>query len=292
MNKVKSFIAALLFVPAIFIFSGCLPDGSGTQAAGVVRSAGMAGRVDHILLMPDADKCKPLFDFFTTELNLPVAWPYKNYGDFSSGAAYFGNVSVEIIETCGPPRDGSKIAGVAFEPSAPSAIVAGWLDEKGIAHEEPAPFPPPAGGLWTSTYVKDIMPGSQIFFCEYHIMVPQTQRKRLGESFEAAGGGTLKLKSLKKIVIETKNLQACMTDWNRLLSPLAADNRNCVYFGSGPAISFVSGGSDSIKTLVVESQNLNITAAVMRGRGWLKEGGGPSLEFDPRKTAGVSIIVE
>jgi hypothetical protein len=68
-------------------------------------------------------------------LGLPTACPYNSFGEFSSGAVYFGNVSVEIIDMKGQPNDGSKITGIAFEPSAKMVAIISGLKNRNISYE-------------------------------------------------------------------------------------------------------------------------------------------------------------
>jgi hypothetical protein len=253
-------------------------------------------QIDHVLLMPEPQNAKALFDFFTIELGLPTAWPYKSFGEFSSGAVYFGNVSVEIIEMKGQTNDGPKIAGIAFEPSAKTDAIISGLKNRNISYEEPVPFEINTGSikknLWTSTYIKDFVPGSQIFFCEYHMMVPSEERKKLKEKFADCSGGLLKIKKIKEIVITHKNLEASIPQWDRLTAPRAADAEKRIIFKEGPALKFIAGKEDAIESLIVETDSPDKLSQILKENSLVGNKIDRGVELNKGKTFGVSVIVE
>lgn len=253
-------------------------------------------RVDHILLMPGAKNARALFDFFSGDLGLPVAWPYKSFGEFASGAVYFGNVSVEIIQMDGKIDGGSKIAGIAFEPSVKTEAVISALKNKKIPYEGPVPFEINMGtskkNLWTSTYLKDILPGSQVFFCEYHMINPPDERKKLNDKFAACGGGSLKIKKIREIVIAHKNLASSVPKWNELAGPAAANAEFRLAFKEGPAIKFIAGKNDSIISLIVEADSPDKIEQVLKEKKLAGTKTEHGIELNKEKTFGVEIIIE
>jgi len=252
-------------------------------------------RVDHIILVPEPEKAKALYDLFTEELRLPVAWEYKDYGEFSSGGVYFGNVSVEIIRSAAIRSAESAIAGIAFEPKGQTAAVIKNLEKLGIPFKGPEPFEVKFGNfskkLWTSTYVNEVLPGSQIFFCEYHIMVPAEERKRLGVNFEKSAGGKLNIKSVKEVVISLKN-SGDISKWNNLTAPHSVNSENRILFGGGPALKFVSGEEDGIESMVVLAGSLEKIMPLLEENKLAGRKTASGVELNKDRTAGVSIIIE
>lgn len=252
--------------------------------------------VDHILLTPGPQKSKVLYDFFCGELGLPPAWPYKNYGAFSSGAVYFGNVSLEMIEYGQMTGDESKIAGIALEPAMKTPVLTAALEKQKIPFEAPKPFELNFGNavhnLWTSTYLKDLLPGSQIFFCEYHMFVPAEQRVKLNEKFAACGGGKLKVKNIKEIVISVKNPESEITKWNAIAAPHKADSGNKIELGEGPALRFIKGPENKIKSLTVKVDSLEKIMPLLQELKLSGKETTAGVELNSEKTFGVSITLE
>jgi len=258
--------------------------------------ANIVEQIDHILLTPECRNAKALFDFFTEELGLPTAWPYKSFGEFSSGAVYFGNVSVEIIDMKDQPNYGSKIAGIVFEPAVKTDTIISGLKNKNISYEGPVPFEISMGSikknLWTSTYIKDFLPGSQIFFCEYHMIVPSEERKKLKEKFAVCSGGLLKIKKIKEIIITHKNLEASIPKWDQLTAPRAADAEKRIIFKDGPALKFIAGKEDTIESLIVETDSPDKISQILKENNLVGNKTARGLELNKEKTFGVSLIVE
>jgi hypothetical protein len=71
-------------------------------------------QIDHIIIR--SDEAEGLFRLFSEKLNLPVAWPYRSYGAFSSGGVGFGNVNIELMLRS-ESRPGSGLRAVALERS-------------------------------------------------------------------------------------------------------------------------------------------------------------------------------
>lgn len=76
-------------------------------------------QLDHLIVR--AGDPRPVFDFFSETLGLPVAWPFRSYPAFTSGGVSLGNLYLETI-SCGPPRatpsghpPAARLAALAFE---------------------------------------------------------------------------------------------------------------------------------------------------------------------------------
>ena len=130
-------------------------------------------QVDHLMVqLPDPER---VYNLFSGELGLPVAWPMVNYGPFSTGGVSFGNVNMELLNGSDEmkqqgliPKD-NGIVGVAFQPLEPLGLTEKTLDAHQIPHSDIIPFNVTENGtpstLWSNLTLSEIMPGSMIFYC-------------------------------------------------------------------------------------------------------------------------------
>ena len=74
-------------------------------------------KVDHITI--SSTDAPGLFNYFTQELGLPVAWPLAEYPCFTTGGAQAGNVNIESLHlgmSSAPATASAGIYGIVFEP--------------------------------------------------------------------------------------------------------------------------------------------------------------------------------
>ena len=217
-------------------------------------------RIDHILLMPEPSKARAVYDFFINTLKMPVAWPYDNWGEFSTGAAFFGNVPVEIIESVNRPETGSNIVGFALEPGMKTGSLIREMDKQGIKYRKPYLFE--IGKwifkkkMWTSTIVDDVLPDSQIFFCEYH-MDTEKKKKKIREEFLANNGGPLCIEKVEEVKIYLNDFTFRQKIWSRLLSPINMSNEGIFVMEQGPNIHLYKNDKNMIYSIVLKTKNYN-----------------------------------
>ena len=75
-------------------------------------------QVDHLLI--DAGDADELFRLFAEKLELPVAWPFNDYGGFQSGGVSLGNLNLECFATADSPREPElqgRLVGISFDPA-------------------------------------------------------------------------------------------------------------------------------------------------------------------------------
>jgi len=207
MRKVLPLV--LIFSVQAVFFPGRIPGHNAREVKNLIK------QVDHILLAPDDPKA--LFIFLTKELNLPVAWPYRDYGGFASGGVSVGDVNLETLMFEGTMADTpSKIIGIAFEPDGTTAEIVRLLDRRGIMHLAPetSAFGPEGKRtpMWTTTLLKNMLPGSLIFFCEYHFIQSSVRRKFLKKSLKKIQGGPMRIKRLSEIAIKINKKEAVLPD--------------------------------------------------------------------------------
>lgn len=98
-------VVMLLGLSGMLVLGGC------GSAKPVVK------KVDHITI--SSTDAPGLFNFFTRELGLPVAWPLAEYPGFTTGGVQAGNVNIESLhmgKSGAPATASADIYGIVFEP--------------------------------------------------------------------------------------------------------------------------------------------------------------------------------
>jgi hypothetical protein len=252
-------------------------------------------QIDHILLVPDNPR--GLFDFLTQDLKLPVAWPFREYGSFASGGVFAGNVNLEAaVLSGGSAQTMSKIAGIAFEPSGSTEEVVRELDRRQIAHLEPQPFEMGPDGnkmkLWTNTVLKDMLPGSFVFICEYHIYKirntePSAVRNQLRETLRKADGGPLGIAYVSEVKIKVKERYKVLENWKKFLAPYEGFQDDCFDLGEGPKIRFSEADVDRIESIEIKVKSLEKAFSFLSPRRMVGTKNERRIVTDPNKTFGI-----
>jgi hypothetical protein len=252
-------------------------------------------QIDHILLVPDNPR--GLFDFFTQELKLPVAWPFREYGQFASGGVFAGNVNLEAaVLSGGSVHPQSKIVGMAFEPSGSTEEVVRELDRRRIAHLDPQPFEMgPEGNkmkLWTNTILKDMLPGSFVFICEYHIYKlnntnPSAVRIQLKEALIKIDGGPLGIEYVSEVKIKVKERDKVLESWENFLEPYEGFKNGCFDLGKGPKIRFLQADTDCIDSIKIKVKSLEKAHDFLSSREMVGTKNEQRIITDPNKTFGI-----
>src|SRR5688572_2696664 len=125
-------------------------------------------QVDHFFAVSaDAER---LFLLFRDDLQLPEAWPFRDYGGFASGAVTLGNTVMEFVakEDAGP---GAEFKAIAFEPVGDAAAAMAELDARGIRHGKEVPHTYTHEGRtvvgWSTVELDDVPPAGSAFVCDY-----------------------------------------------------------------------------------------------------------------------------
>jgi hypothetical protein len=278
MNKYNAF--SLVILLSLFVIINVSLGRSNTESVGVVQ------QVDHILLATEHPK--EIYDFMVKEMKLPIAWPYQEYSGFSSGGVSAGNVNLEAL-VFNPARidTPSKIIGIAFEPQGSTEQILAELNQRHIGHSQPEPFEMGSGEkkskLWTTMRLPDMLPGSLIFFCEYHFFNPTERRESLRKKLEKIQGGPLGINHLSEIVIRVKDVTAALKRWKNLLSPHQMTEDHLFAVGEGPAIRFAKGDNNCIASLKFKVRSLNKARDFLSQKGILGKVDGPTIKTNPAK---------
>jgi len=241
----------------------CLPLGC---QEGIKDFHSVVKQVDHIMLSPENPR--ELFNFLTQELKLPVAWPYREYGNSASGGVYAGNVNLEPVffqhkhETL---NTSSKIIGLAFEASVPTEEMLKELDRRNIPYMKPETMEfGPEGSkvkISTNTILENMLPGSFVFLCEYHIYkffnTDLTQmRNKWQDNLIKINGGPLGIEYVSEIKIGMRNKVEALKKWQNLLKPNECCQDGCFDLGKGPSLRFLDSEQDCICSLTIKVKSL------------------------------------
>ena len=218
------------------------------QDAQVSRAAASAfiRQVDHIMI--DSDSPEALFHLFYEQLELPLGFPYKSYGTFSSGGVGFGNVILEFIHV----QDlHPGLAGVALEP-ATIEEASSTLDARGVKHEPAKPVyqPDPSGGKrlgWTTMELDLAAEG--FFLCKYNISV-EPRRARIRAELDARNGGRLGIDYVSEVVVGVRDLATAQNQFRGLLGPTRQGESSLWAVGAGPSIRLVPDTQDHLKVTI------------------------------------------
>jgi hypothetical protein len=252
-------------------------------------------QVDHILLVPDNPR--GLFDFFAQELKLPVAWPFREYGQFASGGVFAGNVNLEAaVFSGGSVNSPTKIVGIAFEPSGSTEEVVRELDRRQIAHLEPQSFEMgPEGNkmrMWTNTILEEMLPGSFIFICEYQIYKihktdPSAVRNQLREALKKIDGGPLGIEYVSEVKIKVKERDKGLERWKTFFEPYERFQDGCFDLGKGPKIRFFEADANCIDSLRIKVKSLEKASGFLSSKGMVGKKNEQMVITDPQKTFGI-----
>jgi hypothetical protein len=255
----------LLMLWFIFALTGCeggaAPDkGDGAKQA-VVQTQKSAtnhrpivNRVDHIIIQT-AD-AQALFALLTDTLELPVAWPLRSYGFFTSGGAFAGNVNIEILlQSNANESKGPRFAGLAFEPAESAEASVAILDNRKISHGPVLPYFGSENGnrrrLWSSVFLNEMgVPDSMMLLCDYSWDVEE-RRLPLRDELTKRKGGPLTIEGVRRIVIGVSNFDEHRNAWESLLKPHV--RKGLVWHcGDGPTIQLVANNEADAMSLDIE----------------------------------------
>jgi hypothetical protein len=242
-------------------------------------------QVDHILI--ESDQPEKLFHLFLDKFELPLAWPYKSYGTFSSGGVGFGNVNLETIHLEGGTPG---IAGVAFEPVSIEEAVAG-LDAKGLKHDPPAPaFQKDAAGnqhLARTTMELRMVPEG-LFFCKYNTPI-EPRRARIQSELQARNGGPLGIEKVEEIVIGVRDMAAAQGQYRALLGQPRSGDETTWSIGNGPAIHLVTDNKDRLVQVRIKVKSLEQARAYLKSQKMLGTDTGHEVALDPAQLGETDI---
>ena len=251
-------------------------------------------RVDHVFVpLVDAANAHA---FLTQTLRLPVAWPYSNYGDFSSGGTVLGSINLEVIESSTTmralcARRPARIGAIALAPSGTAdADLLAEMDRRAIAHSPPMPFP-----AWTNVLLPDVVDAGAldaatlVFLCEYHRPEARDVAARRA-ALARAGGGPLGLIDAEEIVIGSPDPTSAASRWRKILGP-PEEEGGFWKLAEGPAIRIVEAPDDAVERLVIEVASLEVAAAHLTDLGLEVEVADSLVSAQLRQLADLQLVL-
>jgi len=216
--------------------------------------------IDHVYLAPKKDEAFSLYELFVKTFKLPVAWKFRDYKKFGSGAAYFGNLSIEVLKLESDFGDYSKTAnfGIAFEPSCKTDLLITELEERGINYRKPELFKigfwKIAKKMWTTTMLSDLLSSQhdQVFFCEYHGIDIQKYQSKFRKKLIEDSGGSLGIIKVSHVFVTLKDYEQKIKLWNQTLSPFELSGTKSYTFYNGPKLTVQQGENDQLKAIAIK----------------------------------------
>lgn len=262
------------------------------QAIYANEKQSLVKKIDHVLIAPT--DIPGLINFFNEILKLPVAWEYRSYGYFSSAGFYAGNANIEIIKI-DTIKTGTGIGGIAFEPDGTTGEVVDRMIQRSISFEAPVFHEDPKfkkemkkKNTWTTTDITNILPGSLVFFCEYHADSEKMEswKKYLQIKLDERNGGPLGIESVSEIRLGLNETR--IEDWKNLLAPVSDNANNHVFaLGTGPAIRLVKSNDNSIDAIRFKVKSLDVALKHLKKCKMFGKRGMASISTNPDKTYGV-----
>jgi len=238
-----------------------------------------------------------LHEFLHREFLLPEAWPFTDYGSFSSGGLSLGNVVFEIEQDPDASQGEALYAflkGIAFEPVGRAEPTLAWLDQMAIGHTAPEPYTMTIEGseevLWV-TFGLEVPPTTaRIFVCDY------TDRKSIREGQETGSrelnrthGGPLGIQGLGEIIISLPNISEGTEEWVNLLGRERMVSEGLFRFSEGPSIRIEQSELEGIREIVLEVASLADAKTFLDSKGFLGQMGEGFLTIAPSAIQGLRI---
>jgi len=264
-----------------------------SAASALAPDVAVVRQVDHVLL--EASQAQAVFALATQTFELPVAWPFTDYGGFASGGVSLGNVNLEVLSA-----SSARLRGLALEPQVLERALSA-LDERGVRSGRPSPFrAEDASGeprtLWTTVALPSVSSDAlEVFLCEY-ADDPAPKRAAWNAQLRERGGGPLGVVALDAVVCRATDLSAARKRWEQILGACSTavngqDHASTSRFewrlGSGPAFQLVAGEKDELAELVLRVESLERARTFLAARDLLGAAREGELTLDAPQLHGV-----
>ncbi len=235
--------------------AGVLAAPAGAQEVPLLKG------VDHFFAT--SPNPEPLYRFFRDTLGLPEIYPFRNYGDFSSGVVSAGNTLFEVV-TWGVPAGktlATELRGIAFESGGDLQATLKRLDANGAVRSKPDSVRMQnAAGERVLAYVNiglddagGLPPDSAAIFINHNLGSKTAAAKRTAgsDSLRARRGGSLGIVSVKELVVGVTDLDGALIAWRKVLDSPSQASVGLITFKDGPALRLVKAQSDGISEMVL-----------------------------------------
>ena len=227
-------------------------------------------KIDHFMLT--CKKPKELYNMLVYTFDLPISWPYRSMGKFTSGGVEFGNCVLEAIDFK-IEENISGIIGMAFEPAMKVSDIQDRLREKGFKETNLY-----SNQYWKNLICNDLSTGGTVFFCEYQIPVKKTEKEP---------GENLGIRYVEKVKIAYSDYNKALDLWRKLLVPHKETKEGFWEIESSPNIEIIKSDYDRFISFEVKVKSLEKVRSFLSEKDLIGEDTGSSVYTDPKKTYGV-----
>lgn len=247
-------------------------------------------KIDHLYI--SSSKAQTLYNSFK-DFQLPIAWSYQDFGNFSSGAFSLGNAAIEFVSF--KDTSHTEFAGIALQPHQSAEKIVATLDSLKILHDsiEPFTFDLNNGAkdtAWETVALKNILPDDiNLFICDYkHREEVYKQIKKIADSLIILHGGKLGIINLKLIVVGCNN-PALTSNTLSKLPGLTTETNSLFKFSGGPSIQLINSNIVGINKIVIRINSIDNAKTYLQSKNMLGKVTGNSLFISPQAVDGLII---
>jgi hypothetical protein len=219
---------------------------------------GPVKRIDHIIIN-SADPEK-LFDFFTKTLQLPVNWPFKDYGRFVCGGVFAGNAVLEILKWNKQPYVGPAYPqGLALEPWD---LITSFATTKKRSIAMRTPFVNEGelpdgnkGRLYTNVGIPPLMDDGDVsFFCDYSPPIKEKKRRQVVEHGPSSNRA-LGVSAVSEVVFVQKDFEQVIENWEKFMAPLKPVDKG-IWNISGIQLRFIASDNTAVRSITLHALSI------------------------------------
>lgn len=274
-----------------FVFLVLLSAAPALPAQGKNISASILTKVDHFYVFADSERAEKLFKLFRDDFHLPQVWAFRNWGGYSSGGVWLGNVVLEFatMKDEKNPTPKTEFQGIVFEPVGDADSTVALLKARGIPHEDPIAENPG----WTVIPFKDIPP-ENIFLmvCDYKDRSSvNAGRIKAARALKEADGGDLGVIDLKEIVVGVNDVRAAAEKWEKALGRKMKTSSGLFQFETGPDIRLLKSFREGIREIRLHTRSLKTAKRFLSDRTMLGEDLSAQLMIDPSTIDGLNVVL-
>jgi hypothetical protein len=248
-------------------------------------------KIEHFYALSPAPQ--ELFNFLHEDFQLPIVWPFQDYGNFASGGLSLGNVVFEVVRLENLESvSTAAFRGMAFEPYGDAQSAATWLKEQKILHSEPQRFPESGNPiLWENIFLPTLISDNEaVFICDYKQREQVRQgRASASQILSQRGGGPLGVTGVEKLVVGSVDFKKSIDSWSLLVGSDRV-HADVLRFQEGPNIGIVPSEQDSFLKIVIYVASLKSAANYLQSRNLIELYEESSVSIAPSILQGLNLL--
>jgi hypothetical protein len=273
-QSILSIIEQACVATLVAALVACTPDDKSSQT----RVPVLRG-IDHFFAT--SDQPERLYRVFRDSLQLPEVYPFRNYGDFTSGVLSAGNVLFEVVTWAIPAgeRMPTEFKGLAFEPEARLPETFARLRAAGALVQKPeSVWFTNSAGVRDLGYVNisldgpsGLQPVTASIFINDNLGKTGPVKHREDGAHELArrNGGPLGIVSIDELIIGVPDVDSAMLQWRALGGTVAPNTTSVMTWSIGPRMRFVQAPRAAIQETVVRVRSLESARLFLTSRNML-----------------------